>query len=102
MRGAAGDRSPVIPLCPQTALADGAAAARANQERVPPSRRPGDLEAGVSPRTPLSLVAVAARAPVAPLPSSCNTSSARRVQSPADACGSRPSLPRCNTKTAPR
>lgn len=60
-------------LCLRTALGGGAATARANQERAPRSRRPGDQEAGVSLRTPLAAVAVAARAPFAPLPSSATS-----------------------------
>lgn len=71
-------------FCPRAALGGRADTARANQERAPRSRRPRDLEAGVSPRTSLAVVAMASSVPVAPLPSSCNTSMLR-LQSPADA-----------------
>lgn len=82
MAGASRDHSPVtlFSVCGQL-LAAVRPPRRANQERAPRSRRPGDREAGVSLRTPLAAVAVAARAPFALLPSSCNISTPR-LQSP--------------------
>lgn len=88
---------PLPLLCPWAALGGRVDTAPANQERAPLSRRPRDLEAGVSPRTPLALVA--SRVALCPFPATPLRSGSKVRRMPA--C-SRLSLQRSRAKTALR
>lgn len=90
---------PLPLLCPWAALGCRADTAWANQERAPRPRWPRDLEAGVSPRTPLAVVAMTSRFPLCPFPATPLRSGSKVRRMPA--C-SRLSLQHSREKTALR